>query len=272
MTTLVLLLIALVVLYFVAIMPRILHRPSHKAFMGHYYAHRGLHDNETSAPENSMEAFKKAVEAGYGIELDVQLTKDRVPVVFHDETLERICGVEGKIRDYTFEQLQGFFLCHSREKIPLFSNVLKMVNGKVPLIVEIKVYESPSVVCSVVDKLLSEYKGLYCMESFHPLAVNWYKNHRPNVLRGQLSTNLKKSGKQPKTEEKLVQYLLTNFICKPDFIAYDHLSKYNLSRIFCRYFYRSLSIAWTIKSQAELDASRKDFDLFIFEGFIPAKK
>ncbi len=272
MVTLVLILIALVILYFVAIMPRMLHRPDDTPLKGYYYAHRGLHDNESDAPENTMAAFKKAVDAGFGIELDVQLTKDRIPVVFHDETLKRVCGVEGKVRDYTFEQLQGFFICNSREKIPLFQDFLKMVNGRVPLIIEIKIHENATTVCATVDKLLKEYKGVYCIESFHPLAVNWYKNHRPEVIRGQLSSNFTKPGKQVKIEEKLLQYLGANFICKPDFIAYDHLHKGNISRLLCRYLYRSLSVAWTIHSQAELDASRKDFDLFIFEGFIPNEK
>ena len=89
----------IVVLYFLMIMPRILYRPDMMAFHGRFYAHRGLHNNGSEAPENSMAAFKKAVKAGYGIELDIQLTKDKQVVVFHDDFLKRICGVEGKISD-----------------------------------------------------------------------------------------------------------------------------------------------------------------------------
>lgn len=266
-----LILISLVILYLVAIMPRMRHRPSKSKLKGWHYAHRGLHDNETEAPENSMAAFKKAVDAGYGIELDVQLTKDRIPVVFHDETLKRVCGVEGNVRDYTYEQLQGFFLCNSREKIPKFESVLKMINGRIPLIVEIKIHENANVVCKEVDKILSEYHGVYCIESFHPFAVNWYKLHKPNIVRGQLSSNFVKEGRPRRTDETLVHYLLTNFICKPDFIAYNHRNKNNISRLLCRHFYRALSVAWTIKSQEELDAAKKDFDLFIFEGFMPER-
>ena len=271
MQLVVLLLITIFVLYMVAIMPRMLKRPNKSKLKGWHYAHRGLHDNETDAPENSMAAFRKAVEAGYGIELDVQLTKDRIPVVFHDETLNRVCGVDDKVRDYTYEQLQGFLLCNSREKIPKFESFLKMVNGRVPLIVEIKIHENPNTVCKEVDKILKEYHGVYCIESFHPLAVNWYKLHRPEVVRGQLSSNFVKEGRPKRADESLVQYLVTNFICKPDFVAYNHHSKYNISRLICRYFYRALSVAWTIKSQEELDAAKKDFDLFIFEGFMPEK-
>ena len=260
------------VAYLAAIMPRMTHRPDYSPLMGHLYAHRGLHDNKSDAPENSMAAFRKAVEAGYGIELDVQLTKDRIPVVFHDESLKRVCGAEGNVRDYTYEELQKFSICQSSERSPLFSEVLKLVDGKVPLIIEIKIHENADVVCSKADELIREYKGVYCIESFHPFAVKWYKKNRPEVIRGQLSSDFSKPGKKEKFDEKLVHYLLTNFLSRPDFIAYDHLHKKNLSRLLCRYLYGSLSVAWTIKSQKQLDQSRKDFDLFIFEGFLPEEK
>ena len=117
-------------LYLFMIMPRILGRPKRKPYLGVYYAHRGLHDNRTSAPENSMPAFRKAVEAGYGIELDVQLTKDGIPVIFHDFTLEWICGVSGKPGDYTFEELQEMKLLQTKKKIPSLQEFLEMVDGK----------------------------------------------------------------------------------------------------------------------------------------------
>ena len=172
-------LIVLIAAYLIAIMPHMVRRPDITPLMGHYYAHRGLHDNKTEAPENSMAAFRKAVDAGYGIELDVQLTKDRIPVVFHDESLQRVCGVKGNVRDYTYEELLQFHLCDSEEKIPLFEDFLKLVDGKVPLIIEIKIHEDHNTVCEIADSLIREYKGVYCIESFHPLAVKWYKEHRP---------------------------------------------------------------------------------------------
>lgn len=260
---------ALALLYLAAIRPRTLGCPNISALLGRDYAHRGLHDNGGDAPENSLAAFQKAVKGGYGIELDVQLTRDRVPVVFHDETLERICGRKGRVRDYTQRELQRFALCHSGERIPPLAEVLKLVNGSVPLIVEIKVYEHAAVVCSAVDQVLQTYKGAYCIESFHPMAVRWYRRHRPEVVRGQLSANFGRGGGGETLEKKLVHYLLTNFLCRPDFIAYDHHSKRNVSRLLCRYWYGALSVAWTIRSKRELNANRRDFDLFIFEGFCP---
>ena len=116
--------IVLVVLYFLMIMPRILHKPDTSYFCNWRYAHRGLHDNQSEAPENSLAAFRKAVEAGFGIELDIQLSKDRIPVVFHDFTLKRVCGAPGKVCDYTYEELQKFSLCGSGQKIPTLEEVL----------------------------------------------------------------------------------------------------------------------------------------------------
>lgn len=259
----------LLAIYLFAIAPRVFGKPDITPLLDHHYAHRGLHDNKTDAPENSMPAFRKAVEAGYGIELDVQLTRDRIPVVFHDETLERVCGVSGNVRDYTYEELQAFTLCTSSERIPQFADVLKLVDGKVPLIVEIKIHENAAVVCAAADALLRDYKGAYCMESFHPFAVRWYRQNRPDIVRGQLSSNFSKPEKREPFDQKLVHYLLTNVLCRPDFIAYNHQSKYNLSRLIIKALFRPLNVAWTIRSQEELDLSIKDFDLFIFEGFVP---
>ena len=259
----------LAALWLFAIMPRMAGRPDASFLMRHHYAHRGLHDNASSAPENSMEAFRHAVDDGYGIELDVQLTRDRIPVVFHDETLDRVCGVCGKVRDYTFDELQAFPLLASDARIPRFCDVLDLVGGRVPLIIEIKIHESAAEVCSRADEILRDYKGPYCIESFDPRAVAWYKKNRPQVVRGQLSSNFNKPGKREPFTQMLVHYLLLNVLGRPDFIAYDHLHKRNISRLACRYLFGALSVAWTVKSQRDMDAARKDFDLFIFEQFMP---
>lgn len=262
-------LIILLILYLFAIMPRIWGRPEKTPFMNVHYAHRGLHDNRSEAPENSLAAFRKAVEAGYGIELDVQLTRDCIPVVFHDETLRRMCRVCGNVRDYTYEELREYSLRDSKEKIPLFVDVLKAVDGKVPLIVEVKAYENVTKVCEAVDAVLGEYQGAYCMESFHTLAIYWYRKKRPEILRGQLSSSFHKPGKNEPFPQWLVHHLLLNVLGRPDFIAYNYKFKHNISREICRYVFKALSVAYTIKSQEDLDKNKRDFDLFIFEGFEP---
>lgn len=272
MTALYVVLIVLVVLiiaYFLMIMPRMTGKPDTKALMHHLYAHRGLFDNETDAPENSMKAFKKAVDAGFGIEMDVQLTKDDVAVVFHDWTLKRMCGVEGKVCDYTFEELQQFSLAKSEEKIPLFTEVLKTVDGKVPLIIEYKIESTDTKVCEIGNEILKDYRGVYCIESFNPFGVHWYKKHRKDIVRGQLSEDFWKNG-SPKTPIHFIMAkLLTNFWAKPDFIAYNAKNYKNLSRRICRKLYKNLAVTWTIKSREQLDEMREHFDLFIFDSFVP---
>ena len=280
--------VTVTVLYLISIKPRIHGRPDYRPFFGHMYAHRGLHNmnpaieklksiKNTHAqqpetdrlPENSYAAIKRAADLGYGIEFDVHLTKDDVPVVFHDDTLNRICGVKGNLRDYTYAQLQQFRLLGTEERIPAFADILKMVDGRVPLIIEYKVEKNADKLCRICDRILSDYKGLYCIESFHPMAVRWYKIHRPNIVRGQRSEDF--------TRQKLnipyflLSHLIGNCYASPDFIAYNCKHKDELSRTICRKLYRSLSVAWTVRSQEELDRVSRSFDLFIFEGFVPAR-
>lgn len=262
----------LVLLYFLMIMPRLTRQQDWKQFPKVYYAHRGLHDNQTEAPENSMAAFKKAVAAGYGIELDVQLTKDRIPVVFHDFTLQRATGKPGKVCEYTYEELQEFPLFESEERIPKFEEVLAAVNGKVPLIVEIKLEWIDLMVCTMTNRALANYKGQYCIESFNPLALMWYRRYRNDVLRGQLSDGFLKTGEFKGPLYFILQNLLLNWMTKPDFVAYDHKYADNLSRRICRKLYHNMAVAWTIKSQKELEEAEKNFDMFIFDSFIPRRK
>lgn len=262
----------LVILYFLAIMPRLSHRKERKDFLGVYYAHRGLHDNASDAPENSLAAFRKAVKAGYGIEMDVQLTRDKVPVVFHDFTLERICGKEGKVCDYTWQELKEFKLCDSEETIPGFEEVLRTVKGKVPLIVELKVEWLDISVCPVADKLLRAYKGLYCVESFNPLVLSWYRRYHNDVVRGQLSDGFTKSGEFKGILYVLLQNLMLNWVTKPDFVAYNHKYADVPARKICKGLYKNMAAAWTIKSQEELEKARNKFDIFIFDSFIPDMK
>lgn len=270
--------LVLVLIYLLCIMPRMIGRPDYKPFRNVLYAHRGLHDNESDAPENSMAAFRKAVEGGYGMELDVQLTKDQVPVIFHDFTLERMARTadgapaKGKVSDYTYEELQQFTLGKSGEKIPTFKELLEMVEGRVPLIVEYKIPGVANVkVCQLCNEMLKGYKGLYCIESFNPFAVLWYRRNNPKVIRGQLSDSYikEKQTGYPKVLFFILHHLMLNFLTKPDFIAYNHFYYKDVSRRLCRYLYGGLAVAYTIKSRQQLEDRSGDFDMFIFDSFIP---
>lgn len=270
MKVLLIIIIILLALYLFLTAPRMINRADRTPFMKQkFYAHRGLFDNESDAPENSLAAFEKAVDAGYGIEMDVQLTKDDRLVVFHDATLKRMCGIEGNVWGYTLEELQQLRLAESKERIPTFEEVLNLVAGRVPLIVEYKLDRPLTKVCELGNELLSRYQGDYCIESFHPFALMWYKKHRPEVLRGQLSGNLSKetSDKKKKVIYSLVSYLLTNVLTRPDFIAYDHWYVNNISRRVCKAL-GALSIAYTVKSEERYEEVKNDFDLFIFDSCI----
>lgn len=261
--------LVLAVLYLLAIMPRLSNRKAREPFMNTYFAHRGLHDNASDAPENSMAAFRKAIRAGYGIELDVQLSKDGIPVVFHDFTLKRACGREGKVYDYTWEELQEMTLFNSTETIPRLEQVLGMIKGKVPLIVELKVEWMDISVCAVADKLLREYKGQYCVESFNPLALSWYRRYHNEVVRGQLAEQFIKRRGYKGGLYWLLQNLLLNWVTKPDFVAYNHEDADVLSRRICRKLYGNMAVAWTIQSEQELEEAKNEFDAFIFDSFVP---
>lgn len=263
--------IVVVLLYMLAIMPRVFHCPDTSLFKKIYFAHRGLHDNATDAPENSMAAFRKAVEAGFGMELDVHVTKDGVPVIFHDFTLERICGDKAKIEECTYEELQRFTLCNSNEKIPRFEDLLTMIAGRVPLIVEIKSENVNVSFCARIDKLLRAYSGEYCIESFNPMVLWWFRRHHNGVIRGQLSSNFRKDGGYTQVMYFLMEHLLLNFLTKPDFIAYNHKFYKEPGRRICHRLYSRPAAAWTIQNQQDLEAMRRNFDVFIFDSFCPLR-
>lgn len=266
MTGILFLIIVFMMVYLVA--PRMFGRPDCTALVAQrFYAHRGLFDNESDAPENSMKAFQRAVMAGYGIEMDVQLTKDEQLIVFHDATLKRMCGVDGAVGDYTWEELSKMQLKGSAEKIPLFAEVLRMVDGKVPLIVEYKMYRPGTKVCELGNNLLSRYEGVYCIESFHPRALMWYRKHCPKVVRGQLSGNLAATTKDWK--KKILYtfgtYLLNNVFTRPDFVAYDERYVHNFSRKLCNSL-GAISVAYTIRNVQRYEEVKSEFDLFIFDS------
>ncbi len=262
---------ALAILYMLAIMPRVFNRPDTTLFQKVYFAHRGLHDNASDAPENSMAAFRKAVEAGLGMELDVQVTKDGVPVIFHDFKLGRVCGVEGKVVNQTYEELQAYTLCQSDERIPKLSDLLAMVDGRVPLIVEIKAETADVSCCAIIDRLLRAYKGAYCIESFNPMVLWWFRRNHGSVVRGQLSSNFRREGVYWNVLYFAMTHLLFNFLTKPDFIAYNHKFSEEPGRRICRRLYRHPAAAWTIRSQQELEARKGEYDVFIFDSFLPVK-
>lgn len=259
------------ILYLYAICPNTGDKREFTGFEQTFYAHRGLHDNqEGDAPENSYHAFELAIQEGYGIELDVQITKDNIPVVFHDQTLSRVCGNDKRICDYTYEELMNFRLFRTQERIPRFQDIMDLIHGQVPVIVEIKMYDDHSRVNEIAMQVLDSYQGAYCMESFNPKSLLWFKKNRPEVLRGQLSANFIR-GREPGNKWKyfMWQNLLFNFRTKPDFVAYNCKEKNMLSVVLCRKLYKEKMFAWTIRTKDMYLACKDSFDYYIFDSVDP---
>lgn len=256
--------------YLFASAPGIHKKTKWQHLTGWDYAHRGLYDNEHGIPENSMAAFRRAVDKGYGIELDVHLTADNQLVVFHDDTLTRMCGMNKKISSFLYSDLMQLRLLGTEEGIPLFKDVLELIDGKVPLIIELKVDGSnQNLLCPLVWQLLSRYKGDYCIESFHPFVLQWFKRHEPQVVRGQLSCNFFKENPHCDVVLFLMSNLMTNFFTHPDFIAYKYLDLDNPAVIYNRRLFHIMTVVWTIPGKPTYDRFKNKVDAMIFEGFEP---
>lgn len=232
------------------------------------FAHRGLHGDGRA--ENSMSAFRAALERGYGIELDVRLSSDGELVVFHDDTLERVCGVEGRVDAYTADELSKMSLSGTEDGVPRFSEVLSLVAGRVPLLVEIKEDAGKYGVSDKTVEALKSYEGGYIIESFNPLSLGNTAKKLPNVPRGILSQNYYKNEKYRKPLYFLLRCLLFNRICKPSFIAYDHEDYKCVSLRLARRLFGAATFAWTVRSPEEEAAAREHgFDSVIFENYEP---
>lgn len=234
------------------------------------FAHRGLYSDDGMIPENSLEAFNKAIENNYGIELDVSFTKDKKTVVFHDDNLLRMTGLNKKISDCTLEEIESLYLNGTDYKIPTFNEVLDLVDDKVPLIIEIKSNRDRDGLCNSVKNELNDYKGRFCIESFDPLIMSRIKKNMPDVIRGQLSMKFTKDNKAPKSLKIALEYLLLNFKSRPHFIAYNWIDSNNLSLRILRKL-GIITVAWTVNSEKSLEVSNERFDTIIFEHCEPLK-
>lgn len=256
------------------IKPRTSEKPDMRGFRMYDYAHRGLHDASIGVPENSLMAFRKARDNGYGMELDVHLTRDGRLAVVHDSELKRVCGREGIVENLTWEELKEYRLQQTAEPIPSLEQVLELVDGQVPIIVEIKPYrQNHGVLCERVSELLDGYAGLFCVESFDPRAVFWFRKNRPEWVRGQLSEYYNRSGeKMNPALDFVLHHLFTNLFTAPDFVAYHVKDRKCISLRLCRFLYKVQEVDWTIKSQEEYEMVKDDGALAIFEGFQPEAK
>lgn len=268
--TVLLIILALLIAGYVLILRCRRGNPQLTALRGWSYAHRGLHGS--GVPENSMEAFRLALEGGYGIELDVHLMADGNLAVIHDASLQRTAGADVAIEDLTLEALSKYRLEGTDEPIPLFQDVLALFDGKAPLIVELKAERgNHGSLAEAVCEALKDYKGVYCIESFDPRVLYWLRKNRPEICRGQLAENFFAA-----SEVELKWYLkfilgnlLGNFLTVPDFVAYRFDHRKNLGIWAVRKLWGVQGVAWTIKNEADFDAAVAEGWIPIFEDFRP---
>lgn len=226
-------------------------------------AHRGYHDKESGIPENSIAAFKRAIRYNYTIELDVHLTKDNKLVVFHDNNIKRMCGVNKIIENCTYNELLKYNLLDTKYKIPLFEEVLKLVDGKVGLLIETKTSKFNGCLEKELSKRLDNYNGLFAIQSFNPMSVLWFKKNKKDYIRGLLASDFKNRKDISNLRKNIIKTLITDIIIKTDFISYDLRalpSKYVESKRKSK-----LILGWTIRNKKDYEKAIKSCDNLICE-------
>lgn len=227
-------------------------------------AHRGLYNNEKGIIENSIEAFELAISKKYIIELDIHILKDGTVVVFHDNNLKRITNYNKDIKDCTYQEIKELKMYNQNTFIPKLEDVLTLINGRVPILIELK-YDMPTgMLEEKVMQILNNYQGKYAIQSFNPLTLKWFKKKYPNVIRGQLSCDFK--DEKNIFKKFILKNMLFNFITKPDFISYcvDNLSLKEIQKI----KKKSMILGWTIKEKRVYEKLINYYDNLICEKFI----
>ncbi len=227
-------------------------------------AHRGLHDISEGRPENTLAAFEQACNKGFPIELDVRITLDGQAIVFHDFSLKRLTGINKWVSNVSANTLTKIKILDTEERIPLLSEVLELVNGRVPILIEIKRNLLPGIFENAVIKSLREYKGKFAILSFNPIALRYIHNRAPEYI----------SGINIGRVEKLFLHtnLFNRFINN---VSFPHFISYSMNGgvpYYSASFYRSMDLpilAWTVSSKEDEVRARGFADNIIFEKFIP---
>lgn len=264
---LMLLIVIAAVIYISLIMPRTIDGAD-MDLLSCDYAHRGLWNEKV--PENSLAAFELAARSGYGIELDIQLTKDGKIVVFHDFGLKRMCGVERRVSDLTLAELKALRLLDTNQQIPTLGEALSLVDGRVPLLIELKGEDIDTMLCARAAKILDNYRGAFCVESFNPIILSWFKNYRPRYARGQLVTDfIKEKRRGNKFLSFLLSHMLLNFLSRPDFIVIHKKYQFKMSFKMCTGLFRAKAFVWTVRTPKEYVDAHRSGKYTIFEKIKP---
>lgn len=227
-------------------------------------AHRGMHNINQGIPENTIKAFENAIKNNYIIELDVHILKDNNIVVFHDDNLKRMTGIDKNLKDVTFDEIRNLKLQNTNSYIPLFKDVLNLINGKTPIIIELKYDVKSGRLEKKLLELLKNYNGKFVIKSFSPLSIYWFKKHAPNIIRGQLSCDFTKSNYNF-IKKFVLRNMLFNIITKPDFISFA-IDSFPNKKV-ANFRKKKLVLGWTIKTHSDFLKAKNYCDNFICENF-----
>lgn len=235
-----------------------------------HLAHRGLYSKDQSIPENSLAAFLKAKDLGFGSELDVSLSKDGHLMVFHDDDLHRMCGIELKLSDLTLQELQSYGLKNTQAHIPTLVEVLSLINGEVPLMIEVKPTQLKRETVIKLKECLKDYTGHVALVSFDPYLVLEFKKQLPEKIRGLIMEPSLDKKHLKLYERVILHFALSNAYTQADFISvlYSHPSfAIKLNR-----FLKAFIATWTINSPILEKTLQNQFQCIIFEDYIPDKE
>ena len=194
-------------------------------------------------------------------------------VVFHDDTLTRVAGIDKRVDELTLEELKTCRLLDPDDTVPTLSEVLELIDGRVPLLIEIKEDAGKSAVTRALVRELEGYGGPYIVESFNPLSLKLFRRLRPDVPIGILAQHFcRRDEYRGKALYFILQNMLLNFLYVPDFVAYDHTDSDMLSLKLARSLFGTVTVAWTVRSEEEGRAAKTHkFDSLIFENYIPSE-
>lgn len=236
-------------------------------------AHRGFF-NYSNAPENTIAAFNRAIEHHYAIELDVQIISDGTPVVFHDNELSRLTGKDGYLTNLKSEDLKNYIIQKSDQHIPTLKEVLDAVDGKTPILLEIKNSSlKPQDDCAKIYEVLKDYSGEVAIQSFNPYALEWFANNAPKYKRGLLSSLWRKKNRdvEPDFPKSFLTRMATSHLwlfkrAKPDFLNYEIR---DLPNRFVKRHKNIPLLCWVAYNQEEYTDGMKKADNIIFQDFEP---
>ena len=266
------LIVIFIVIYIFLTLPRVFDS-ANMDLLATDYAHRGLHNAEI--PENSLAAYSNAIDNGYGIEIDVQLSSDGEIFVFHDATVKRMCGVDKKLSEMTADEIKSLRLLNTDEHIPTLAEVLSLVDARVPLLIEIKYYAETIKLCELLAAALDSYCGSFAIQSFDPRILRYFKKYRPRFARGQLVAKAPKKGEKKEVDSQnpivtfLLTHLLLNVLSRPDFISIQNNHTRELGFVLATEVFKAKAFVWTVRTNKQYNFFRRQGYLSIFENIKP---